>query len=44
MRTALRTALAAALVAGVAATPVLAAGSAFAAGTNPAPKAAAARP
>ncbi|MEU4273809.1 hypothetical protein AB0F57_02490 [Streptomyces tanashiensis] len=42
MRTALRTALAAALVAGVAATPVLATGSAFAAGTNPAPKAAAA--
>ncbi|MFI8322378.1 hypothetical protein [Streptomyces sp. NPDC085529] len=38
MRTALRTALAAALVAGVAATPVLAAGSAFAAGTAPAPK------
>ncbi|MFF8804117.1 hypothetical protein [Streptomyces omiyaensis] len=39
MRTALRTALAAALVAGVAATPVLAAGSAFAAGTAPAPTA-----
>ncbi|MFB9604535.1 hypothetical protein ACFFTQ_16270 [Streptomyces roseofulvus] len=38
MRTALRTALAAALVAGAAATPVLAAGSAFAAGTAPAPK------
>ncbi|WP_369146128.1 hypothetical protein [Streptomyces sp. R44] len=37
MRTALRTALAAALVAGVAATPVLAAGNAFAAGTTPAP-------
>ncbi|MFF9148847.1 hypothetical protein ACF1BN_28725 [Streptomyces sp. NPDC014861] len=44
MRTALRTALAAALVAGVAATPVLAAGSAFAAGTTPAPKPAAAAP
>ncbi|MFE9039426.1 hypothetical protein ACFY9F_25840 [Streptomyces sp. NPDC012421] len=42
MRTALRTALATALVAGVAATPVLAAGSAFAAGTTPAPKPAAA--
>ncbi|MEV6199316.1 hypothetical protein AB0M64_05015 [Streptomyces sp. NPDC051771] len=39
MRTALRTALATALVAGVAATPVLAAGSAFAAGTTPAPTA-----
>ncbi len=44
MRTALRTALATALVAGVAATPVLAAGSAFAAGTAPAPKPAAAAP
>lgn len=41
MRTALRTALATALVAGVAAAPVLAAGSAFAAGTTPAPKTAA---
>ncbi|MFF1507568.1 hypothetical protein [Streptomyces sp. NPDC058326] len=38
MRTALRTALATALVAGVAAAPALAAGSAFAAGTAPAPK------
>ncbi|MEU3605870.1 hypothetical protein AB0E83_10500, partial [Streptomyces sp. NPDC035033] len=44
MRTALRTALATALVAGVAATPVLAAGSAFAAGTAPAPKATATAP
>ncbi|MFJ5706137.1 hypothetical protein [Streptomyces sp. NPDC093105] len=44
MRTALRTALAAALVAGVAATPVLASGTAFAAGPAPAPKPAAAAP
>ncbi|MFF9338651.1 hypothetical protein ACF1CG_02635 [Streptomyces sp. NPDC014773] len=42
MRTALRTALATALVAGVAAAPVLTAGSAFAAGTTPAPAATAA--
>ncbi|MFH8623691.1 hypothetical protein ACH4A8_17570 [Streptomyces vietnamensis] len=41
MRTALRTAFATALVAGVVATPVLVTGSAFAAETTPAPKAAA---
>ncbi|GGR37625.1 hypothetical protein [Streptomyces roseolus] len=44
MRTVLRTALASALVAGVAAAPVLTAGSAFAAGTAPAPTAAASAP